>query len=191
MLSVYFNPRSDERSDCYAWIDPAFHPISIHAPTNGATDTRQSSFFQPDISIHAPTNGATYSSLPDMSMHNDFNPRSDERSDYIFQHFMIYLIISIHAPTNGATYVFLIVSLAIKFQSTLRRTERRTCCRRRLRSIQISIHAPTNGATGRLFINMMISTFQSTLRRTERQKHSNQWKSRIYFNPRSDERSDQ
>ena len=35
------------------------------------------------------------------------------------------------------------------FQSTLRRTERRTCCSRWLHSIQISIHAPTNGATNK------------------------------------------
>ena len=34
-----FNPRSDERSDSDAMINPFDIDISIHAPTNGATLT--------------------------------------------------------------------------------------------------------------------------------------------------------
>ena len=100
------------------------------------------------ISIHAPTNGATV--LCGLSYHRliYFNPRSDERSDVVkcgvqyrgcaFQSTLrrterLLLVstfcdstnISIHAPTNGATGWGL------------------TCHRR----LCISIHAPTNGAT--------------------------------------------
>ena len=35
--TIYFNPRSDERSDLLCLSVSAIIPISIHAPTNGAT----------------------------------------------------------------------------------------------------------------------------------------------------------
>ncbi len=54
----------------------------------------------------------------------------------------------------------------------------------------ISIHAPTNGATSRLGLLVRIYTFQSTLRRTERRPHFYVIGGILYFNPRSDERSD-
>ena len=100
----------------------------------------------------------------------DFNPRSDERSDYELVHVDVVQRISIHAPTNGATKnirsVFQVSShfnprsdersdggwgyyqrSSFTFQSTLRRTERRECMYEALESELISIHAPTNGAT--------------------------------------------
>ena len=56
---VYFNPRSDERSDLqFLYMLPDV-PISIHAPTNGATACWQIIKLFSHISIHAPTNGAT------------------------------------------------------------------------------------------------------------------------------------
>ena len=76
-----------------------------------------------------------------------FNPRSDERSDYNcgcnfvhnlisihaptngatlpFSQFTTVLLISIHAPTNGATLHRPLLCHHKRFQSTLRRTERR------------------------------------------------------------------
>ena len=140
-----FNPRSDERSDLPPSYRSPAHLISIHAPTNGATQRAFEREHTRTISIHAPTNGATeiqelkpqtiifqstlrrterQTMLLRVVIFINFNPRSDERSD---------------------NYEGLPSSIDV-----------------------ISIHAPTNGATGRLFINMMISTFQSTLRRTER-----------------------
>ena len=56
----------------------------------------------------------------------DFNPRSGERSDEYIEGLYYGSHISIHAPANGATGIIaLLAMLWIKFQSTLRRTERR------------------------------------------------------------------
>ena len=60
LADLYFNPRSDERSDaelCSNNQQPA--AISIHAPTNGATMYIKMFASPIFISIHAPTNGAT------------------------------------------------------------------------------------------------------------------------------------
>ena len=144
--------------------------ISIHAPTNGATTQQviNSEFFI--ISIHAPTNGATQASLTAIKLLFYFNPRSDERSDMDLVTFegVRYIIISIHAPTNGATLSAPICSRSIRFQSTLRRTERPSilrCCQ------QLTHFNP---------------------RSDERSDNSckSSLKSFMYFNPRSDERSD-
>ena len=55
--------------------------ISIHAPTQGATDLGLNDYPIFDISIHAPTQGATiYQNIaPQQTI--DFNPRSHARSD--------------------------------------------------------------------------------------------------------------
>ena len=76
--------------------------ISIHAPTNGATDKNLGYLVPIPISIHAPTNGATMiahfyikakefqstlrrterrRALKNATIPLNFNPRSDERSD--------------------------------------------------------------------------------------------------------------
>ena len=78
---------------------------------------------------------------------NLFNPRSDERSDLIIILCAYCCGISIHAPTNGATTCLTCSLCCGKFQSTLRRTERRYLQKSRLLRLRISIHAPTNGAT--------------------------------------------
>ena len=178
--------------------------ISIHAPTNGATVSFPLISSISDISIHAPTNGATHSAcicytakafqstlrrterLVFVGVIADciyFNPRSDERSDVHYNHQLHTLPISIHAPTNGATKKVIGCSFSGKFQSTLRRTERRThVCDRSCHSyfnprsdersdgevqtafctFYISIHAPTNGATAILHKKMK-KTIQNRL----------------------------
>ena len=99
-----------------------------------------------------------------------FNPRSDERSDLTrIVVFPEEKNISIHAPTNGATVSgCLILMKTMKFQSTLRRTERPDQGRKGRQGQSISIHAPTNGATLALSFPLHAPLFQSTLRRTER-----------------------
>ena len=54
----------------------------------------------------------------------------------------------------------------------------------------ISIHAPTNGATSCDILSQAVLSFQSTLRRTERRTSRSSTFEIKYFNPRSDERSD-
>ena len=75
-----------------------------------------------------------------------FNPRSHERSDFLYQVLHLIHFISIHAPTRGATNAPSINIIGFF----------------------ISIHAPTRGATiGLLNYNRLI-LFQSTLPREER-----------------------
>ena len=122
----YFNPRSHEGSDGH-WISEPTKigefqstlprgerrkedtqgsgrtPISIHAPTRGATVLEVAKYPVKPISIHAPTRGAT-------------TPRV--RVQKIRPH------ISIHAPTRGATMIRRRRASDGEFQSTLPRGER-------------------------------------------------------------------
>ena len=145
----HFNPRSDERSDRVVCSYRLLLLISIHAPTNGATIMLANTINRRSISIHAPTNGATSSPHSPVIIACHFNPRSDERSDLTrIVVFPEEKNISIHAPTNGATVSgCLILMKTMKFQSTLRRTERPDQGRKGRQGQSISIHAPTNGAT--------------------------------------------
>ena len=79
-----------------------------------------------------------------------------------------YKEISIHAPTRGATEVHIMKTIAIIFQSTLPREERRRLI------IPKAPEAP----------------FQSTLPREERRICRQIRRQKHYFNPRSHERSD-
>ena len=121
-------------------------PISIHAPTKGATDTNEGFRQAVGISIHAPTKGATLAR----------RWLTEWRS------------ISIHAPTKGATFSVSNTLCVLEFQSTLPRRERPYIKEDRgihgnfnprshegsdiiidgdTIKIGISIHAPTKGAT--------------------------------------------
>ena len=99
--------------------------ISIHAPTNGATYIY--TLYAP-LAIFQSTLRRTERPLCPLKRTDDtyFNPRSDERSDYI---------------------VSCWISAKTIFQSTLRRTERLVVCSLCRLNYTISIHAPTNGAT--------------------------------------------
>ena len=143
-----FNPRSHEGSDhtCF-YLFCLFQPISIHAPTRGATRIAYQHNKPNRISIHAPTRGATR--VKKLSMRSwQFQstlPRG-ERPFCIYQCSCIVRI-SIHAPTRGATSCshgghyfrfdfnprshegsdivrFALKPFCIKFQSTLPRGER-------------------------------------------------------------------
>ena len=178
---MYFNPRSDERSDPPEAYFVGEYSISIHAPTNGATirnhcyhpkilfqstlrrterpEQVQQSIDSSTISIHAPTNGATL----------------------LWQLHAAVLLISIHAPTNGATYESIHRTPPISFQSTLRRTER---LKPFLYCADVFLFQSTLRRTERLkYINIHINItiFQSTLRRTERQSTYTFYQQNIQF----------
>ena len=99
------------------------------------------------ISIHAPAKGATSLVYQPLSLHNYFNPRSREGSDYSLKSgadgeydfnprsregsdcfhaviFAVYTAISIHAPAKGATQHDTGKKVVNIFQSTLPRRER-------------------------------------------------------------------
>ena len=148
------------------------------------------------------------------TVHN-FNPRSDERSDNFLRNIKIYLWhFNPRSDERSDLLTFQYqTTMIMLFQSTLRRTERlvqqglnilrsdfnpRSDERsddisKHIKTDQyrhISIHAPTNGATQPVSQSMTFRRFQSTLRRTERPGTSALSQSDLYFNPRSDERSD-
>ena len=99
-----FNPRSHKGSD-NSWVPEVmtYRPISIHAPTRGATlhvdceypgilyfnprshkgsdDAKVVNILRTVISIHAPTRGATLTSRPPIMSTWNFNPRSHKGSD--------------------------------------------------------------------------------------------------------------
>ena len=121
---LYFNPRSDERSDQHISSKALYKGISIHAPTNGATESRTAFNLRWSFqsTLRRTERPYLYQHIPQPG---HFNPRSDERSDMQSTGKMAQQTISIHAPTNGAT----------QLQTSTWET------------FGISIHAPTNGAT--------------------------------------------
>ena len=147
-----------------------FYPISIHAPTRGATNLLLLWPLPPEISIHAPTRGPTQPYLHPVSLFRNFNPRSHEGSDDVtLKTPLLHSAISIHAPTRGATLQDCFEALLRIFQSTLPRGERLAVAGAFVKDLFISIHAPTRGAT--LLdqcVNRFVKQFQSTLPRGER-----------------------
>ena len=81
LLTLYFNPRSHERSDFDTSVTVSPIPyISIHAPTRGATTFfrcwNRFSIFQSTLPREERLNR-----IPTPQGLTDFNPRSHERSD--------------------------------------------------------------------------------------------------------------
>ena len=149
---INFNPRSDERSDCLSLFNIVtvwdFNPRSDERSDELALMHQEIGQL---ISIHAPTNGATQAPLclsacllfqstlrrterPKNSLYvihfSDFNPRSDERSD---------------VPVVAAGCI------VFKFQSTLRRTERQLLLIYRLWSV---LFQSTLRRTERLYLKI-------------------------------------
>ena len=84
-MILYFNPRSHERSDpVLSSVPLGSVPISIHAPTRGATET----------GAHQSNEFVFQSTLP------------REERQYSINTIRIICSISIHAPTRGATGFF-------------------------------------------------------------------------------------
>ena len=168
MLLNYFNPRSDERSDAFPHLLTCSLLISIHAPTNGATTLlRQdcsSSLFQSTLRRTerqriSECNGHHDNFNPRSDERSDnhkqpifkkdenFNPRSDERSDiYTLTFIPQWAYFNPRSDERSDVPFSMSPPSLIEFQSTLRRTERHFY----LLSSRYSIK------------------FQSTLRRTER-----------------------
>ena len=124
-----FNPRSHEGSDLYgAYGVGSFQNFNPRSHEGSDPTGRRHTLYVP-ISIHAPTRGATESTCKSSCILSYFNPRSHEGSDYFAADFADLKIrfqstlprgerlvipfayrtlskISIHAPTRGATSIF-------------------------------------------------------------------------------------
>ena len=135
---VRLNPRLTDTEVVY---------VSIHAPTQGATDCSCDALFSVTVSIHAPTQGATESqSMPSLCT-SGFNPRTHAGCDRPSGHNTWQLSVSIHAPTQGATVEAHgpksqdNVSIHAPTQGATKLPEYQD------RDFEVSIHAPTQGAT--------------------------------------------
>ena len=163
--------------------------VSIHAPTKGATLSREMK-----LKIRTSFNPRSHegSDLPWtmqawhcggfnprshegsdrviallLRRRNGFNPRSHEGSDYTMDNFRADVQVSIHAPTKGATRVYLLTTRSIRFNPRSHEgSDRNTSdCGRKY---SVSIHAPTKGATCTSLLRLYLRQFQSTLPRRER-----------------------
>ena len=141
-ISIHAPTRgATQPSDCVRGVTM----ISIHAPTRGATDHCMYTGWYGVISIHAPTRGATLLSATAS----------------------VIIHISIHAPTRGATtHKSRKTNAVLKFQSTLPQGERPIQVDCLICRIQISIHAPTRGATqaGVAYYNMQVISIHAPTR---------------------------
>ena len=100
----------------------------------------------PPVSIHAPTQGATSSSGSNTAPPALFNPRTHAGCDPLPPGRGRGGAMPIHAPTQGATPWLSKAERSAAFQSTHPRRVRR-CWALRCVSGVVSIHAPTQGAT--------------------------------------------
>ena len=142
-------------------------PVSIHAPTGGATPVSIGSHLVLNVSIHAPTGGATAPHWHRLRP-SSFNSRAHGGRDCGGVVFIVTTPVSIHAPTGGATWGLHDSAAKSWFQFTRPRGARlqqelwlvlysqfqftRPRGARRWRDMRhtyrnVSIHAPTGGAT--------------------------------------------
>ena len=121
-----FNPRTHAGCDTTRYRKHYSIPVSIHAPTQGATRhaAKDKKLFL--VSIHAPTQGATLQFCFYIFNVSSFNPRTHAGCDNLFYtlDFRYYL-----------------------FQSTHPRRVRQNGIVDPWERIKVSIHAPTQGAT--------------------------------------------
>ena len=121
-------------------------PVSIHAPTKGATYVNKAEAEKTEVSIHAPTKGATWLQvfISESTLFQSTLPRRERRERR--RENDSFRAVSIHAPTKGATCT----------AGTPRDPS------------AVSIHAPTKGATSPEQDSLCSLQFQSTLPRRER-----------------------
>ena len=151
------------------------YPVSIHAPTRGATPwTRGLTFwragFNPrahegrdlddktlmvprdHVSIHAPTRGATLPTERRAERHQSFNPRAHEGRDELFPHVELTKDQFQSTRPRGARHTGEIITLAAEPVSIHAPTRGATPAVDRVACHDdVSIHAPTRGATRFIF----------------------------------------
>ena len=143
-----FNPRSHEGSDRLHQLSPSQSPVSIHAPTKGATVT--ASRKSPGNHCFNPRSHEGSDHEPEAKHYKliGFNPRSHEGSDAMLT-FISTVSLGFNPRSHEGSDALNPVAYALfrMFQSTLPRRERLWNDWFRDTNYQVSIHAPTKGAT--------------------------------------------
>ena len=124
-ILICFNPRAHVGRDEVNCRSKTFPPVSIHAPTWGATDIQLNKPIRQAVSIHAPTWGATVASVEPTTLQRfqSTRPRGARHSITPEQ---LLGVVSIHAPTWGATGTTTQSLIYLLFQSTRPRGARLT-----------------------------------------------------------------
>ena len=124
-----FNPRTHTGCDLFRKDIERIPPVSIHAPTRGATFVLVHPQKWQNVSIHAPTRGATQFRQCVLKLMERFNPRTHTGCDVMLKIRRSRLLcfnprthtgcdqldrmqygasfVSIHAPTRGATPTYI------------------------------------------------------------------------------------
>ena len=125
--------------------------VSIHAPTQGATSYGYHKHALHHVSIHAPTQGATQPPFWELCPGCRFNPRAHAGRDLLIKcRCLCVHTVSIHAPTQGATLDDP-RDFAPTWVSIHAPTQGATSIQPSDRAgLIVSIHAPTQGATFKL-----------------------------------------
>ncbi len=149
---------------------PQAAPVSIHAPTQGATcfqlrNLRFNSCFNP----RAHAGRDTKKPLPAARTGKFQSTRPRRARQWQMNAPNTVNKVSIHAPTQGATFFIDLYQGKIVFQSTRPRRARHDFHFRYSPGNRVSIHAPTQGATrGNITVPFPVILFQSTRPRRAR-----------------------
>ena len=80
-----------------------YDPVSIHAPSRGATVMKMTVTYEMAVSIHAPSRGATGPSAPTTRRQNVSIHAPSRGATKVFDNECLLFGVSIHAPSRGAT----------------------------------------------------------------------------------------
>ena len=143
------------------------------------------------VSIHAPTWGATPRTISRWLQWVSFNPRSHMGSDFtLFDFYAAKLRFNPRSHMGSDNCASAAAVLVYMFQSTLPHGERPNGYLHTGIHSRVSIHAPTWGATMTITTDMPTDKFQSTLPHGERLSCINLESALFGFNPRSHMGSD-
>ena len=164
--------------------------VSIHAPTRGATVSRQNVAVPIPVSIHAPTRGATLPRSSSLFLIRRFNSRAHEGRDACTMSPCATMMFQFTRPRGARRYRATIGDEPVEFQFTRPRGARPRPGRARAKRRPVSIHAPTRGATLNFSVGPGLSLFQFTRPRGARRLSTCTHHTLARFNSRAHEGRD-
>ena len=143
-----FNSRAHGGRDVSSYSFGRPSPVSIHAPTGGATAARSTRSPAALFQFTRPRGARPHSATPPPIIYACFNSRAHGGRDLPRAQLGGHLVVSIHAPTGGATAAADALLQIPEFQFTRPRGARLAHIGEQAVKVSVSIHAPTGGATG-------------------------------------------
>ena len=146
--NIGFNPHTHEGCDFFYPYHLIVNCVSIHTPTKGVTENRNTSKELNKVSIHTPTKGVTHQHNH-MKQHSAVSIHTPTKGVTLgYGNFPEQFAVSIHTPTKGVTeLVGYDKTYAYVFQSTHPRRVWLPKAKCLLIPDTVSIHTPTKGVT--------------------------------------------